>query len=214
MVDMEEIKKIWDEKREEIEKRIKEFESLWRNASDEILFEELAFCLLTPQSKATICWRAIENLRDSGALWFGDAKDVEKYLVGVRFKYTKAENIVRARKFFTVNGKIRIRDVLSQFQDPKDMRDFLVRNVRGMGYKEASHFLRNVGLGKELAILDRHILKNLLALGVIDEIPKGLTKRRYLEIEKRMMEFSRKIGIRMDYLDLILWYRETGKIFK
>ncbi len=214
MVDVEDIKKIWNEKREEIEKRISEFESLWKEASDNILFEELAFCLLTPQSKATVCWRAIENLRDSGALWFGDAKDIEKYLVGVRFKYTKAENIVRAREFFTQDGELKIRNTLSQFQNPKEMRDFLVRNIRGMGYKEGSHFLRNIGLGRDLAILDRHILKNLFALGVIDELPKGLTKRKYLEIEERMRNFSRKIGIRMDYLDLILWYRETGKIFK
>ena len=132
----------------------------------------------------------------------------------MRFKYTKAENIVRAREFFTQDGELKIRNTLSQFQNPKEMRDFLVRNIRGMGYKEGSHFLRNIGLGRDLAILDSHILKNLFALGVIDELPKGLTKRKYLEIEERMRNFSRKIGIRMDYLDLILWYRETGKIFK
>jgi N-glycosylase/DNA lyase len=214
MEDIEEIRKIWNEVGDQIKKRIEEFESMWVQASEEELFTELAFCLLTPQSKATVCWRAIENLRDTGILWFGNSKDIEKYLIGVRFKYTKAENIVRAREFFKKEGKISIRDVLSQFNTPLEIRDFLVRNIRGMGYKEASHFLRNVGLGRDLAILDRHILKNLKALGVIEDIPKGLTRKRYLEIEERMRLFAEKIGIRMDYLDLILWYKETGRVFK
>lgn len=84
----------------------------------------------------------------------------------------------------------------------------------GLGYKEAGHFLRNVGLGEDLAILDRHILKNLVLLGVIDEVPASLTKRRYLEIERRMIEFSKKTGIPMGHLDLLLWSKETGEIFK
>ncbi len=214
MITRERVLEIWNERGEEIRRRIEEFESVWERASEEDLFIELSFCLLTPQSKATVCWRAIENLRDSGVLWSGDAKKISDYLTGVRFKYTKAENIVKARNFFSDGGKINIRGRLKEFEDPKEMRSYLVRNVRGMGYKEASHFLRNIGLGSDLAILDRHILKNLVSLGVIDEIPKNLTGRRYLEIEDRMREFSEKIGIRMDYLDLILWFNETGMIFK
>jgi len=214
MEDIEEIRKIWKNIENDVKKRIKEFESLWKNASDEDIFVELAFCLLTPQSKATVCWRAVENLRDTGTLWFGTPHDIEKYLVGVRFKYTKAENIVSAREFFKVNGKLNIRGILSQFKTPSQIRDFLVRNIKGLGYKEASHFLRNIGLGKDLAILDRHILKNLKRFGIIDDIPKGLTRKKYLEIEEKMRKFAETLGIRIDYLDLVLWYRETGKIFK
>ncbi len=211
---VEEIKLIWKDKREEIELRLKNFKGVWERGSEEEIFSELAFCLLTPQSKATVCWRAIENLRDSGVLWFGNSEDITNYLTGVRFKYTKAENIVRARDFFTDHGEIRIREKLSRFNSSEEIRDFLVRNVRGMGYKEASHFLRNIGLGENLAILDRHILKNLVRLGVIESIPKGLTRKKYMEIERKMREFSEEIGIPMAHLDLVLWYRQTGKIFK
>ena len=83
-----------------------------------------------------------------------------------------------------------------------------------MGYKEASHFLRNIGLGKDLAILDRHILRNLQNLGVINEIPKTLSKNKYLEIEEKMRVFSKNIGIPLDHLDLLLWFKQTGRIFK
>lgn len=211
---LNEILKIWYEKKDEIERRLDEFKSLWKNASDDELFAELAFCLLTPQSKATVCWRAIEELRDSGILFFGSSEDIVDFLTGVRFKYTKAKNIVSARTFFSKNSKINIRGVLSQFSSPIEMREFLVANIRGMGYKEASHFLRNIGLGESLAILDRHILKNLVSLGVIDVIPKTLTKKKYLEIEEKMRRFAKEIGIPMAHLDLVLWFKEAGLIFK
>jgi len=80
--------------------------------------------------------------------------------------------------------------------------------------KEASHFLRNIGLGKDLAILDRHILKNLKEYGVINEIPKSITKKVYIAIEDKMREFSKRINIPMDELDLLFWSKETGIIFK
>jgi len=86
--------------------------------------------------------------------------------------------------------------------------------VKGIGLKEASHFLRNIGLGGDIAILDRHILKNLARLGVIQSVPPTLTSRRYLEIESSMKEFARSTGIPMDHLDFVLWYRETEDIFK
>lgn len=83
-----------------------------------------------------------------------------------------------------------------------------------MGYKEASHFLRNIGFGENLAILDRHILKNLVLLGVIESIPKGIIKNKYLEIEEKMAKLSKKIDVPMSHLDIVLWYKETGEIFK
>ena len=90
----------------------------------------------------------------------------------------------------------------------------MVQNVKGIGYKEASHFLRNIGFEQNLAILDRHILKNLKFIGVIEEVPNSLSKRRYFDIEKRMMEFSKAAQIPMSHLDLVMWYKETGEIFK
>ena len=85
---------------------------------------------------------------------------------------------------------------------------------KGIGYKEAGHFLRNIGFNQDLAILDRHILRNLKKLDVIDSFPESLTKRQYLTIEVKMMEFSEAIRIPMSHLDFVLWYKETGEILK
>ncbi len=107
-----------------------------------------------------------------------------------------------------------MKNLIKKFENPFDLREFLVRNIKGLGYKEASHFLRNIGLGKNIAILDRHILKNLKELKIIKEIPESLTKRKYIEIEKKFIKFSEKIGILPEELDLVLWAKETGTIFK
>ena len=106
-----------------------------------------------------------------------------------------------------------ISENINKIKDPKELREFLVKNVKGYGYKESAHFLRNVGY-KNLAILDRHILRNLLRYNVIDEIPKSLTPKKYFEIENKFLEFSNKLNIPMDHLDLLFWSKETGEIFK
>ena len=125
----------------------------------------------------------------------------------------KSKYIIEAREFFVHDGKIDIKSKLGKGTvDSK--REWLVKNVKGLGYKEASHFLRNIGLGFELAILDRHIMKNLMKYGVIDEIPECLSKKCYLFFEEKMKEFSEKVNIPMSDLDLLFWSEETGEIFK
>jgi len=191
-----------------------EFKRVWQEGKEEDVFAELTFCILTPQSKAKVCWNAVKRLLDRNLLLKEDANKIVKQLNGVRFKYKKAKYIIEARKFFTINGKIYIRPNLKKFNENKDMREWLIRSIKGMGYKEASHFLRNIGLGENLAILDRHILKNLKFLGIIEKIPTSLPEKKYLEIEGKMKKFARKVNIPMSHLDLVLWYKETGEIFK
>lgn len=209
-----EIKRIYFKRRGEIENRLKDFKTLLREGSEEDIFAELVFCLLTPQSKAKTCWAAVENLRNKNLLLRGDKNQILSQLKGVRFKYKKAEYILQVRNQFLIGGKLSLKSKIKEFRNTFTAREWLVRNIRGLGYKEASHFLRNIGLGEDIAILDRHILKNLKLLGVIDEIPTSFTQKIYLEIENKMKSFAEKIGIPLSSLDLILWCKETGEIFK
>ncbi|MFA5771459.1 MAG: N-glycosylase/DNA lyase [Thermoplasmata archaeon] len=208
------IKDFYTVKHNIINSRLKEFKKTWKTGSDDEIFAELVFCILTPQSKAKICWRAVENLRNKKLLLKGNKNQIARELNGVRFKNNKAEYIVEARKLFLENGKFVIKSKFKTFRNTYDARDWLVHNVKGIGYKEASHFLRNIGKGENLAILDRHILKNLKLLKVIEKIPDSLSKRKYLEIEDKMLEFARKIHIPISHLDLLLWSKETGEVFK
>jgi len=208
------LQKSYNSRRKEIQKRLSEFRQVW-NCPDERIFAELAFCFCTPQSKAKTCWSAVSSLQDSRKLYSGSHPEIRKELQGgVRFHNSKAGYIIRARGLFTENGKLSIKKKLLQLGKPEEMREWLVKNLKGIGYKEASHFLRNIGFGKDIAILDRHVLKNLQTRGAIREVPKTLTPKKYLEIESRMREFSRKVNIPMDELDLLFWSEETGEVFK
>lgn len=209
-----EIEKLYLSIQDETISRLDEFKRVREKGSEKDVFAELVFCILTPQSRAKLCWAAVGNLMDKALLLKGSKNQILKELDGVRFKYKKAGYIVEARKQFLTEGKISIKPQISQFSDVYDAREWLAQNVKGIGYKEASHFLRNIGLGENLAILDRHILKNLKLFRVTKEIPNSLSRKRYLEIEKKMREFAEKVKIPMSHLDLLLWYKETGEIFK
>lgn len=186
-----------------IDRRLSEFRE-WGKAS---VFPELCFCLLTPQSKARNADKAIKALEREGLLSEGSEENIKKILRGlVRFHNNKAKYIVEARKKFSKECVCA--------KDSHEAREWLVENIKGLGYKEASHFLRNIGLGEDLAILDRHILKNLKKYGVIRDLPRSLSRKKYLEIEEKMKAFSKKVRIPMDALDLLFWSFETGEIFK
>ena len=82
-----------------------------------------------------------------------------------------------------------------------------------VGYKEASHFLRNIGF-KNLAILDRHILNLMLEEGLIEERPKPLGGKKYLGIEKRFLKLAKGLKMPAAELDLFMWFMKTGKVLK
>jgi len=173
-------------------------------------FYELVYCLLTPQSSAANAGRAVEKLRVAG---FYDHEVEPADLLYqkdsyIRFHNTKGRHLKEAKQKFP-----EIAAALSNRQTSPDLREWLVMNVKGLGWKEASHFLRNIG-HRDLAILDRHILKNLKKHHVIRSLPKTLTAKKYLAIEQQFMEFCKSVGIAMDELDLLFWSRETGEILK
>ncbi len=210
-----EIRKVYKRIKPLIEARINGYKAIWFNGNNEDVYKELAFCILTPQSKARGAEKAINGMLNAGVFWTGIEDDLIPYLNVVRFKNTKARNLVVLREFMKdEEGRIVTKTLVDKIGDVFEKRIWLVKNIKGIGYKEASHFLRNIGFGDEIAILDRHILKNIMRLGVIDEIPKTITPKKYLEIEKKIEKYCREIEIPMDHFDLLLWYLEAGEVFK
>jgi N-glycosylase/DNA lyase len=211
---IEGLKNFWKKVLPLISQRQKHFDDVWKKGSDEEIFAELVFCLFTPQSKAVTCWAALNALADRNMIFDSTQEDIAKTISGVRFKHNKAKYVVEARIFFKLNGKIKLKEKLASFKDIYKLRKWIIVNVKGIAYKEAGHFLRNIGIGKDLAILDRHILKNLKVYRAIEELPKNLNVKTYLEIEKKMQNFAKEIGIPMSHLDMLLWCKNTGGIFK
>ncbi|MBD3273599.1 N-glycosylase/DNA lyase [Candidatus Dependentiae bacterium] len=185
-----------------IETRLLEFQRI-KNSNNLIWFNELCFCLLTANSKAETAIKIQIEMDKDGFIKKTEtqiARIIKKH--GHRFHNTKAKYIAGARKF------LHIKDIIEKMSD-FEAREFLVQNIKGLGYKEASHFLRNVGYNN-LAIIDRHILKFLKKENLIKEIPKTINKKKYLEFEKILGNFK----IKQSKLDLIIWAQMTGKVLK
>ena len=174
-------------------------------------FYELVYCLLTPQSSAKHADAVVDLLRKRGFAETGF--DPEPFLRDrthyIRFHRTKSLHLLRVRGQFPL-----ILQQLSNGSSARKLREWLVKNVKGLGQKEATHFLRNIGKNEDLAILDRHILRNLKRYGVLRALPVSLSKKQYLSIERRFQRFAGKIGVPLNELDLLFWSMETGEIRK
>jgi N-glycosylase/DNA lyase len=174
-------------------------------------FYELAYCLLTPQSSAAHADQVVARLRESD--FHSQSIDPEPILRRkehyIRFHKAKTRYLFHMKEHYAEIAQ-KLSEPISAF----DFREWLVMNVIGLGYKEATHFLRNVGKNDGLAILDRHILRMLEKLEVIDSIPKSIGRKQYLELEQRFIVFANSIGIVLDELDLVIWSMGTGEIRK
>jgi len=199
-------------KKKEIKKRLSEFKKL-RRASNKRIFEELCYCILTANASAEMGIRTMSVLRHH---LFDDIENIKKILRETRYRFPnkRAEYIVKTREYFENEFNFKIREKIESMKNKEELRDFFTnKNIKGIGYKEASHFLRNIGFSG-YCILDKHILSCLHEFGVIKEIIVPKNKREYIEIENKMKEFAREIKIPIDDLDLLLWSRKTGKILK
>jgi N-glycosylase/DNA lyase len=203
-------------RRKEIRARLREFDQVWQSGSDSQLWEEMVYCIFTAGASAAMGFGAVNAIRpllDRGTR--AAMTRVLKKRPAYRFHNVRPAHIVATRRYLRESVSMRLRDQLMSFSDPFERRDWLARNprIKGLGYKEASHFLRNIGF-KGYGILDKHIVRCLSELGVIDSPKPPTTRSRYLETEARMRQFSTKVAIDFDELDLALWSMKTGKILK
>ena len=189
-----------------IDSRMKQFKELGEKNSNET-FKELCFCFLTANYSAEGGIR-IQKEIGSGFLILEEkilAGKLEE--LGHRYPNARASYIINSR-----NLKDNIKEILQSKENEKQMREWIVKNIKGIGMKEASHFLRNIGY-KNVAIIDFHIV-DLLVKHRIIERPKTITPKRYLEIEETLKKLAEKTGLTLGELDFYLWYQETGKILK
>ena len=189
-----------------IQNRIKEFSSIKKSGIVKI-FKELCFCIMTANCSAEKCIEVNDRI-DKGFLNLSEEELVNKFKeFGYRFPNIRAKYIVEARNYIS-----ELESIINSNIDEIKLREWVVKNFKGLGYKEASHFLRNIGY-KNLAIIDFHIVDLLVKYDLIEK-PKSMTKKKYLEIENVLKQIGRELNLDMAKLDLYLWYKETGKVLK
>jgi len=216
---IEDIKSHYREREEEIENRMKDFENL-RSSSKERYFLELAFVILSSQTKAKEAWKASQKLSELDLLMEGDEDDIleilEKY--SISYEKSKAEYIVKARENLSqptladTSGKLKLKS--SMPEDPEKAREWLVEKVPGISWKGASHFLRNIGYSFDFGIASTHTLSVLSEMGKTESAKPPNSKKEYLEFEKKIREIAEKIETSPGTLDLVLWSKKTEEVFK
>ena len=170
------------------------------------VLSELVFCISTANSSAS-AGLEFQNMFCKTKDWSEQNIFRMLHLANVRFPRMKAKYIA-----YAINEFPRIQHTVLHL-DSMRARELLVEKIKGMGYKEASHFLRNIGR-EDVAILDRHILRWLVENNYLGGYPKNLTRGKYMEIENLMKDLARKEKMSLSELDLYLWYSKTGKVLK
>lgn len=202
-----ELSDLYVQQKDAIVQRIAEFAQV----PEDQWFYELCFCLCTPQSSAVHAFAVQQRLMNMGFLDNGQEvvsvlREPANY---IRFHNTKHARLHDAR-----NNWQSIKSVIADsYVSERDRRDTLAGMVKGIGMKEASHYLRNIGR-RGLAILDRHLLTNLVRCGVYSSIPSISTPAKYRTVEQAFIRYAKNVGIDMDELDLLFWCAQTGHILK
>jgi N-glycosylase/DNA lyase len=207
----EELRLIYAEKKDVIRARLLEFKDVFEKGDDKRIFRELVFCILTSAVGPKVGLISVDAVND--ILVDGSEDEIYEHLEHVHKYPQRANYIVHTREYLKRDFDFKLKDLILSFKDPIERRDFFASNkdIKGIGYVQASHFLRNIGF-YGYAILDKNIMRSLYKLGVVDSLRPPTTKKRYLEIEARLKTFADTLGIGVDELDLLLWSNVTGYI--
>jgi len=198
MNQVDDLLKFYEQKKD----KIRSFINTCNYKGDECLLGELCFCICTPQSRAKACREAINRLKVDEKLFTANLEELRNYLKGVRFPEVKAQRIIEARKKLP-----ELKAMLNS--SPKELREWLMENVNGLGQKESSHFMRNIGF-KGLPIIDVHIQNFLKEVGKYKE-EGSLTKKRYNELENKFLELAKELKIPPEELDIAIWLYQSGE---
>ena len=202
------------ERRRDIQRRLSEFDAVWQKGTDAHIWEEMVYCFFTGGCSAMMGLRSVEAVRH--LLADGSQPELADALSGVhRYPNARARYVAASRSFLQQDCGLRLRHKLDSFGCALERRDWLVREkgIKGLGYKEASHFLRNIGF-KGYAILDKHVLKCLAELKIIESPKPPNTRSRYLTVEGKLRDLTDETKIDFDEMDLVLWSMKTGQILK
>jgi len=122
-----------------------------------------------------------------------------------RFPRLRANHIRRTAECIYGRGDT-IAQLLLGHRDQHSARVHLIERAVGIGPKQASLFLRNVGFSDELAILDVHVLRYMFLVGLL---PVCFTTvqclRRYEAIESRLHAYAHKLDVTVGSLDTAIW---------
>jgi thermostable 8-oxoguanine DNA glycosylase len=106
------------------------------------------------------------------------------------------------------NQALILDETLAWLDKPKCVfrnRKLMAELVPGLGPKQTSFLFSCTGYGGKIAVLDRHILKYLQLIGLIECTNMPSSWKKYEDMEANFLSYSSRQNIRADALDLAIW---------
>ena len=166
--------------------------------TEEEVFYALCFCICvsqTSQYSTLIVVAMLKNI-DFYNLSFEEYM-LMPLLKGRTFSpKNKVKRLLSAKKDFDL-----ILRILEMDKHPQELRDLLVKFIKGLGMKTASHFLRNLGY-RNLVIIDNSILKFLKAR-------RPTSDKDYKKIEDKFSNIAEGNHVTPAKLDALVRLRDN-----
>lgn len=209
----------------------------WNYMTEEELWHRFCLCVLSSNVPYELAVSAFNRLLKLGVIninWIisrGDSQKIiatflsqPKYLPlkrdgsfrKYRFPNMRAKNIVNSA-FFLTDNNMGFKFILNNNDSDSSVREILVNSFHGFGLKQATHFLRDIGYTKNLAIVDTHIISFLnIIFEYNPSLEKKLTPNKYLKIEKLFQNVACELGLELAIFDMAVWHymRQEGKLVK
>ena len=186
----------------------------WSHQTEDVLWRGLVACILGSRVRFHVAYSAVERMHDM--LLFSSSRrtacfdEYEQDTLaalsgGYPFYRIRANQIRRtAENVYGTRGSLR--GVLNSASDGRSARRILAAEISGLGPKQASLFLRNIGYAKRVAVLDTHILTYMNWVGLTDAPIKSVsTIRKYETLENAFIEHACSFGAAPDCFDLAVW---------
>lgn len=185
---------------------------------DRTLWRQFMICLLSSQVKYELACAAALDIEDAGILTSSTPETIAADLYAIlarpfwvdgqmrryRFYNTKASQLARSWTIIQAEGGLG--SLVDAFDDDRAARKWLVRHLPGLGFKQASMFLRDIGFSQDLAVLDRHTLDYMALVGLRAPGQRYVqTSSQYLGLEDSLRDHASGLGYSLGHLDRAIW---------
>ncbi len=199
----------------------------WQDFKEYILWRELASCIMGSRIQFELARSAVRHLDKTGLLRMFQIEkrfSITQNLVirelrksiylplkldGKKRSYTfssiRAKQLCETAKTIYGNNQT-IKSLLTSGEDEYSTRILLVNTASGIGPKQASLFLRNIGYTNNLAILDSHVLRFMDYVKIAKVLPSSIANlSSYEKMETKLRHYADNMEFEMSCLDTAIW---------
>ena len=191
------------------------------DCDERTLWWELSSCILSSQVPYPLATAAADEIDRKELLFrrYSDQDHLQKKLIDLltrplivegkprkyRFPVVRARNLARCHAIVTTTEHS-LTELVHSFDSSIEARKWFVKYVPGLGPKQASMFLRNVGVSYDLAILDRHVLNYMLQLGIYSGTKLFISSlKQYYKHETVLQRHAHELRCPVGLLDWAIW---------